>query len=357
MASVVFFLNLFLFSLALTNFFTIRKPEESISIAQTIDVLIPVRNEQENIPELVASLKAQINLHAVRFIFIDDSSTDNTASLIKERTQNDPRFSLISADPLPAGWLGKPWALSQGFSAGTGRIVITLDADVRLEPQAISSCVALLDKRNVDFISPYPRQLAISLSERLIQPLLQWSWLATVPLRIAEKSSRTSLAVATGQFFIAKRISLETISGFNQISDQVLDDIELSRALIGAGFHGMVVDGSRVATTRMYKSFSEIKNGYGKSLWKAFGSVQGSIGVVVFLAFTSIYPLYLALNLNPLGILALELIIGTRLLAAKSTQGNLRDTFLHPLSIAVLIYLILFSWRNRSTVQWKGRSL
>ena len=79
----------------------------------------------------------------------------------------------------------------------------------------------------------------LTFAENLIQPLLQWSWLATVPLRMAEKSSRTSLAVANGQFFIAKRISLEAISGFNQISHQVLDDIELARALIGAGFHGM----------------------------------------------------------------------------------------------------------------------
>lgn len=357
MDSAVFFLNLLLFTLTLTNFFLIRKPKSSTLVSVSIDVLIPVRNEEENIPELVASLKSQVNLEHVRFIFIDDSSTDDTSELIQRETKGDTRFILITAAALPVGWLGKPWALSQGFTASSGEILVTLDADVRLKPDALVRSINLLNSRGLDFISPYPHQIAISFGERLIQPLLQWSWLSTVPLFIAERSTRKSLAVANGQFFLVTRSALSSISGFEKISNQVLDDIELARALLASGFHGCVVDGSQIASTRMYDSFTAIKSGYGKSLWKAFGSLSGAIAVTIFLGFTSIYPLYLTIQFNPLGVLALELIIGTRLLAAHRSRGRKRDALLHPLSIAVLIYLIGYSFRNRNTVEWKGRKL
>jgi imidazolonepropionase len=114
-----------------------------------------------------------------------------------------------------------------------------------------------------DFISPYPRQIAISFTERLVQPLLQWSWMTTVPLRLAERSARTSLAVANGQFFLVKKSSLDVIGGFQKISAEVLDDMKLARALISTGAHGGVADGSTLAQTRMYKNFAEIKSGYG----------------------------------------------------------------------------------------------
>ena len=357
MDSAVFFINLFLFALTLTNFLLIRKPKDSTPVSASVDVLIPVRNEEENIPELVSSLMSQVGIEHVHFIFIDDSSTDRTSELIQTKTKDDSRFTLITAAALPSGWLGKPWALSQGFAASSGEILVTLDADVRLKPDALVRSINLLNTRGLDFISPYPRQIAISFAERLIQPLLQWSWLSTVPLLIAERSTRKSLAVANGQFFLVKRSALSRISGFERISHQVIDDIELARVLLASGFHGCVVDGSQIASTRMYDSFTAIKSGYGKSLWKAFGSLPGAMTATLFLGFTSIYPLYLTMQFNPLGVLALELIIGTRLLAAVSSRGRIRDAFLHPLSIAVLIYLIGYSFRNRKTVEWKGRVL
>lgn len=355
LTNIVFFASVALLWLAVANFFTIRRPAPAAERSESVTVLIPVRNEEENIADLVLSLQAQQFLNKVEIIFINDASTDDTADKLQEAKDGGAQIKVINAPELPTGWLGKPWALQQGYLQAKGEIVVTLDADVRLTSTAISQALGMLGDRA--FISPYPRQIAKTFSERLIQPLLQWSWMSTVPLRIAEKSSRASLAVANGQFFLVRKNALDQIGGFNAIAAEVLDDMELARALIKSGALGGVADGSTLAQTRMYKNFSEIKAGYGKSLWKAFGSQSGSAGAIAFLLITGIAPVIAWFAGHPLGFFAYQFVVITRALCAARSRGRILDSILHPISCAVLIYLIIYSWRARGVVAWKGRTL
>ena len=355
LTNLIFFATALLLLLAITNFFTIRRPKSATERLESVSILVPVRNEAENIADLVLSLQAQQFLFKPEIIFINDSSTDETLEKLQQSILGGAQIKVVNAPSLPSGWLGKPWALQQGFLQASGEIVVTLDADVRLTPTSISQAIAMLGERS--FISPYPRQIAKTFPERLIQPLLQWSWMSTVPLRIAEKSSRTSLAVANGQFFVVRKSALNKIGGFEAIASEVLDDMELARALIKSGARGGVGDGSSLAQTRMYKNFAEIRAGYGKSLWKAFGSKSGSAGAITFLVATGIAPLISWANGSPLGFLAYGFVVITRMLSGYRSRGKLIDSFLHPISCAILIYLIIYSWRARGVVAWKGRTL
>jgi hypothetical protein len=351
----LFLFSIFLLWLAAANFLTIRRPQPVSLTERSVTVLIPVRNEAENIVELIDSLTKQSHLSSLEIIFIDDSSTDSTNNLLKTALSEGAPIKIMNAPELPDGWLGKPWALQQGYLIARGEIIVTLDADVRLIPTAISQALAMMGGR--DFISPYPRQIAISFAERLVQPLLQWSWMTTVPLRLAERSARTSLAVANGQFFLVKKSSLDVISGFQTIATEVLDDMKLARSLITTGAHGGVADGSTLAQTRMYKNFAEIKSGYGKSLWSAFSTPLGSLAAICFIFATGIAPLMAWFSGNPIGLFTYEVIVITRIISAKRSGGRIIDSFLHPISSAILIYLIIYSWRARGKVQWKGRTL
>lgn len=355
LTNLIFFATAILLTLAIANFFTILRPSSATDCSESVSVLIPVRNEAENIADLVISLQAQQLLAQPEIIFINDSSTDETAAKLQQAIDGGAQIKVINAPSLPSGWMGKPWALQQGYLQANGEVVVTLDADVRLTPTAISQAIAMLGERS--FISPYPKQIAKSLTERLIQPLLQWSWMSTVPLRIAEKSSRTSLAVANGQFFVVRKSALSAIDGFTSIASEVLDDIELARALIKSGARGGVADGSALAQTRMYRNFAEVRAGYGKSLWKAFGSKSGSAGAIIFLVATGIAPVFSWFAGNPLGFLAYGFIVMTRALSAYRSRGRTLDSILHPISCAILIYLIIYSWRARGVVAWKGRTL
>ena len=228
---------------------------------------------------------------------------------------------------------------------------------MRLEPRAICATINLLIDQELDFVSPYPKQIATSLGERLIQPLLQWSWLSTVPLRLAEKSGKPSLAVANGQFFAVRESALSAVSGYSVSKSAVLDDLELARALLRNGFSGCVAEGSHIATCHMYNSWAEVKAGYGKSLWAAFGSKFGSFIAIAFLFLTGILPLLAAIGGFSAGVYALEFVIISRIIAARASRGRFLDAFLHPISALLLIYLIIYSWSARGKVQWKGRTL
>ena len=78
MATALFIFSIFLFLITSMNFFTIRGPKRVEQITSPITVLIPVRNEAENIAELVTSLTNHSALDSVEIIFIDDSSEDGT---------------------------------------------------------------------------------------------------------------------------------------------------------------------------------------------------------------------------------------------------------------------------------------
>jgi glycosyltransferase involved in cell wall biosynthesis len=314
-----------------------------------------MRNEAANVEGLVATLAAQEG--SLHFYLLDDNSEDQTFELLQQFTQADSRITVIKGAVLKDKWIGKTWALQQLFDVSSEEILVSIDADVRLTNDAINKAVTALNSTQLDFISPYPRQIAKTFAERLIQPLLQWSWLATVPLRYAERSGRKSMAVANGQFFVVRRSALASIGGYKSVKHAVIDDVFLARELVKNGSSGTVINGSDIAETRMYASWSQIESGYGKSLSKAFGSIYGAIFVMGFLLATCVTPLFLGLSGNAYGWLGFVAIIGTRVLSALKSGGRVLDSVLHPISIVALVYLTIYSYLMRGSVQWKGRTV
>ena len=343
--------------ISLINFLTIRNPNKATQIQESISVVVPLRNEATNVAELIDSLRAQKNLAHVEYLLLDDNSEDQTLTLLHQHTSGLSNFHTLNGSELPQGWIGKTWALQQLFEKATGEIIVSVDADVRLVPDAISAAVTLLKETQLDFLSPYPSQLTHSWSERLIQPLLQWSWMSTVILRIAEKSSISSMVVANGQFFVVRRAALAQVGGYKSVSNKVLDDVELARTLVKQGSHGCVANGASIASTRMYSSWGEIQAGYGKSLHAAFGSVFGSALAITFLFLTGIAPLIAGITGSYVAWYAYSAVTLTRAMSSIKTGKNGVDAFLHPISSALLIYLIIYSWLMRGQVQWKGRTL
>ena len=347
----------FILLISLINFLTIRNPKKSAQINESISVVVPLRNEATNVAELIDSLRAQKNLVQVEFFLLDDNSEDETLALLQQHTSGLSNFHILNGSTLPQGWIGKTWALQQLFERASGQIIVSVDADVRLVPDAINRAVTLLKNTQLDFLSPYPKQLSFSWSERLIQPLLQWSWMSTVILRIAEKSSISSMVVANGQFFVVRRAALAQVGGYESVRNKVLDDVELARTLVKQGSHGCVANGAEIASTRMYSSWKEIQAGYGKSLHAAFGSVFGSALAITFLFLTGIAPLIAAITGSSIGWYAYAAVTLTRVMSSIKAGKNPLDALLHPISSALLIYLIIYSWLMRGQVQWKGRTL
>jgi len=339
------------------NFVSVRRPLYAVAFEHPVTVIVPMRNEEENVQACLQSLADQIEVQKLKIIVVDDSSTDATRAIAETFARGDSRFSVISAEQKPEGWIGKVNALQSGFLHANGSYIVSIDADVRLKSDALKKSLHTLEALNLDFISVYPRQIAISLTEKLVQPLLRWSWMSSVLLRAAEALQHPSTAVANGQFFIVKSSSLSAIGGYSSVANKVLDDMALARELIRNKYRGTVLEGSDLASTRMYKNFDEIRSGYGKSLWTAFGNTVGAIAVMCVIFISGILPLLLAVSGSMIGLATLGFIISTRLMSAYRGGDSLFSAFLHPLSSAILIYLIIYSLLNHSEIAWKGRAL
>ena len=357
MELTLFVIAYFLLLISLFNYYTIRIPKNSAPVKASVTLLLPVRNEEGNITECIAALKSQSGVENLKFIVINDQSTDKTPELLSSAIANDSRFTVLNTAGPRTGWLGKVSALQSGYEAATAEFLVTLDADVRLSPDALCRAINQISELNLDFISPYPRQEARALAEKLIQPLLHWSWMSTIILRLAEKKPQPSTAVANGQFFLVRKSALDAVGGFQSVQKQILDDIEIARSLIKSGFRGVVTEGAEIAYTRMYQNFSEIREGYGKSLHKAFGGKVGALVATAFIAMTGILPFVLALRGSLIATITFLMIAFTRALSALRAKSNPLFALLHPISSALLIYLIAYSWRKRGTVQWKGRTV
>jgi hypothetical protein len=331
-----------------------RPPAAGAAIAPgDVAVLLPLRDEAARVEPC---LRALLELPpAVRVLVLDDGSTDGTAELV--RRVAGERVRLRAGAPLPAGWLGKPHACQQlADEAGDAAVLVFLDADVVLAPDAIERAVALLEGSGVDLLSPYPRIEAVSAGERLVQPLLQWSWLTFLPLRAMERSARPSLAAAGGQFLVVRRAAYERAGGHAAVRGKVLEDIELARAVKRTGGRIALADGSGLARCRMYSSWRELSDGYAKSLWASFGSPPGAAAVLAVLL-----TLYVALPATVLfgqwaGLLAYALAVAGRLVSARATGGRaLPDALAHPVSVLLFAWLVARSYARRGRTTWKGR--
>jgi glycosyltransferase involved in cell wall biosynthesis len=344
----------------LLNYFRMRvvAPQASATVAESISILVPMRNEERNVADLLESLQSAEGLPASEFVVLNDNSSDRTAELLQAHLSSASIHVHQGLD-LPNGWLGKNFACHQLVTHSHGEYLVFVDADVRLSPVAIASAITTMHSLKWDFISPYPRQIASGFTERLIQPLLQWSWLSSVPLRFAERGAFPSMIIANGQFLIIKRDAYMAAGGHKAIRDEVLDDLELARLLVKNGFKGGVAEGSAVAECRMYQSASELVAGYTKSLWRAFGSPLGSIATALYLGVTGVLPILLGLSGYPVAWLGYFLAVLSRYVTAARTRSTPSTALLHPLSILTLIALIALSWQKKLTgqLEWRGRSI
>ena len=329
----------------------------------TVSVLLPLRNEAHRVEPCLAALTHQ---DADELIVLDDNSDDDTLAVVARVLGTDPRLRLVAgAGEPPPGWLGKPWACQRLADLATGDLLVFLDADVTLAPGAIARLRTLMVESGLDLVCPYPQQVTTGWLGRLVQPLLQWSWLTTLPLDIAERSGRPSTAVGNGQLLVVWAHSYAHAGGHQAVRTDVLEDVALVRAMKVVGGRAGMADGTDVATCDMYDSDAALIAGYTKSLWAAFGSPLGAIGVTAGLALAYLAPA-VALAIGPNRVTRLlglwgygAAVIGRTLVARRMHQHVWPDVLTHPASISAFVGLVAESWRRKSagTLTWSGRSV
>lgn len=340
--------------------------------------LIPARNEADVIERALMSILAQDYPGPFKVLVIDDHSEDDTAARARKvAADRDPdgRFELVEARPLPAGWAGKLWALSEGRERARAalpeaRYIWLSDADIAEPPSTLRKLVAKAERERLDLVS-----LMVALScqgfwERLLIPpfilffqkLYPFAWVA---------DRRKATAAAAGGCVLVSAARLDEVGGFAAIRGELIDDCALAarikEAAVPAGRGIWLGLGRDSKSLRPYHGLADIWRMVARS---AYTQLRCSplllAGTLVAMTITYLAPpLALLLGLMfwvPLAALLGAMVWGLMALAAwPSTRFyKLPVGYAALLPLAALFYMMMTfdsarqQWAGRGG-HWKGR--
>jgi hypothetical protein len=403
-------LSLFLSALPAAMYLRNRRlfappPAADSAVSPAVSVLIPARNEAAGIAACLRAVLASDHV-TLEVIVLDDASTDGTADAARAV---DPRVRVEPAPPLPPGWAGKQHACYTLSKLATHDLLVFLDADVRLTPDAIARLVAFRKSSGAALVSGFPRQETGTFAEKLLIPLINWLLVGYLPMAVMRRMTLPGLGAGCGQWFLTTREAYESVGGHGHplVRASFHDGVKLPRAYRTVGRMTDLCDATDLATCRMYRSAGQVWRGLAKN---AREGMAGPVGVWVWTLLLfgghALPWLVLATALdkldevdrfermtnNPLfgpmfaavpgfagvpdlatmiGIIRAEaqataglavagilLSVGVRLATARRYRASRLGAALHPVGVLLLLavqwYAVVMSWVGRP-VSWKDR--
>lgn len=338
-----------------------------------VSVVVPTLNEAERIEPCLEGLALQTE-EVREIVVVDSHSTDGTRDLVKAAEKEDARFCLLTDDPLPPDWVGRPWALHHGYthSSPDSQWVLGIDADTHPQPGLVSALVSAAEQEDYDLVSLSPRFILKTPGEIWLQPAL----LMTLVYRFGPTGAPDDGAervMANGQCFLCRRQLLDELDGYSVAKGSFCDDVTLARHAAKSGAKVGFWDGALVLKVRMYEGLKETWKEWGRSLDLKDASSTGQIwSDFWFLASVQALPwlclpilllenasanlwVQLALGLN-VGLIAIRCAMQFAILSSYDLgQAQGRWLFwLSPLADPLAVLRIgLSSWQTPRS--WRGR--
>jgi chlorobactene glucosyltransferase len=261
-------LAIFLANLLL-NLKNIRKPDIASRPphpAPLISVLVPARDEEENIGDCLESLQKQ-DYPDFEILVLDDNSADRTAEIVAGLAAQDERVRLISGEPLPEDWAGKPFACYQLAKAARGEWLLFVDADTVHAPHMLRSVLDLALKSKASMLSGFPRQLASTLPLKIVMPLMYFVILGWLPLWWLQRAKTPKPSLAIGQFLLFPRDEYWRMGGHKAVQSRIAEDVWLGIEVCRHGGRHVAVDLSSVVECNMYRNIGAAWHGLGRSIY------------------------------------------------------------------------------------------
>ena len=329
-----------------------------------LSVLIPARNEEQNLKVLLPALLAS-NVRPHEILVLDDSSEDGTRKVAEQILESSQMpFQILTGEPWnqSLGLTGKIHACAQLAEAATGDALLFCDADVVPSENAIGKTISFLNRVHCAGMSALPRQITCGQRERLTLPwVMQIPLVTLLPLWLGWRTDFQSLQMANGQWLAVRRERYEEAGGHRALGPDVLDDMALARRLTDARRGGLVpVLSCEDLSVQMYRDWPQMLQGFSKNIVQMYGGtrVVFSLCLALWVALFS-FPVW-GLFLNPYAALAgAILILVIRLLASSLFQEPVRDLTSHLQSLYWLVILGVnaVQKRGRVAIQWKGRDV
>ncbi len=342
--------------LAADNLRRYRTPEAAAARA-TVAVLIPARNEERNIEEAVACVLANRDVDVTLHV-LDDSSTDRTPEILAAIA--DPRLRVAQAPPLPPGWSGKQHACATLASLTDAELMVFVDADVRLAPDALTRIAGYMERHpEMALASGFPRQITITWSEKLLLPLIHFLLLGYLPMAQMERSPSPGFGAGCGQLFVARRTPYRAAGGHAAIRASLHDGVTLPRAFRRSGFRTGLFDATTLASCRMYDNSASLWEGLTKNATEGMAKPLALPIWSALLAGGHVLPFLLAPAGSMAAIAACACSLGLRFALAARFRQSWLSAALHPIGVLALLIVqwaaLIRAARGRPAT-WRGRA-
>lgn len=357
--SITLFFIILRFTVTLFNFISNPKlTRVTRHYNDKVSILIPARNEAENILALLQSIQKQ-DYENYEVIVYDDCSTDNTYKVCARFAAAHPNFQVIKGEELPDYWLGKNYACHQLAKQARGKYLLFLDADTIVNNHLINSAVHRMYINKLGLLSLFPNQLMQTLGEKTTVPLLNFLLLNLSPLRLVFLTKWPRAAVACGQFMLFDAAAYHENKWHEKAKDKVVEDAEIMRLVKAEGRNGEVLLANNMVTCRTYKSYNEAINGFSKNALAAFNySIPGLLLYILAIIGGPMIVL-MTLNFNLIFFMAGLIILPRIMISLASGQNVIYNVLFHPVQMAnltIIAFLSIQKYLTRKN-EWKGREI
>ncbi|MBI1322977.1 glycosyltransferase [bacterium] len=337
-----------------------------------VSILLPCKDEQENVASCASDLLAQ-NYPDFEVIIIDDRSSDGTGEAARKVADADSRVKVLHLTDRPSGWTGKTYALTKGMELATGQWLLFVDADTRHHPDCLSICMAWAQRRQAAMVSLLPKMRCESFWERVNQPLCGIVLMRSFPPELVN-ADWSGMAFANGQYILVDRSVYETTGGHASVRDKFVEDIYLAREVkLRLKRRVLTAVSPEICSTRMYNDLRSQIQGWARiyydawrrnvvtALWKIAEPLIFTQPAYVmpfvalgFMAFGS--QSQLALRLLGLSLLHNVLMFTVIARMYRFNQARWQDALWYPLSgvISDWIYLQVIRMCLTGQVTWRG---
>ena len=356
---LIYFFLILRFTVTLFNFISNPKLTKTAKqYNELVSILIPVRDEERNILDLLESIRDQ-DYKNYEVIVLDDHSSDQTFKLCSDFCEKNINFKAVQGEDLPKDWLGKNYACSQLADLAKGRYLIFLDADETIAEGLINNSIHRMKLNRLGLLSIFTDQVMLTWGERMVVPLMHFLLLNLLPLRLVRLSGNPSFSAASGQFMMFDTDNYKENQWHEQVKLKVVEDIEIMKLIKVNGYKAEALLANGYIHCRMYRSFSESVEGFSKNFFAGFN--YNVFGLFFYLLLVVLGPMAIAYFLGiELVMFALSLIVLSRIMISLlSGQSVWRNLLLHPFQLLFMVFISVQSVKKHftKTILWKGRTI
>ncbi|TWU05999.1 glycosyltransferase [Stieleria varia] len=331
-----------------------------------VSLLIPARDEALGIRQSVTAALASVGVE-LEVVVLDDCSTDGTAEIVSQLCRDDQRVRLLHGTELPDGWNGKQHACKLLADAARFDNLVFIDADVRLQPHAIAWLIARMQDTDVALLSAFPRQVTETWLEKWVIPMMHFILLGYLPLDQMRQSTKPPFAAGCGQLFVTNKRDYQRAGTHAAIRESRHDGVKLPRAYRNADMMTDVVDGTQLASCRMYDGAGQVVRGVLKNAVEGIANPKlivvftmlllgCSLLPVVALAVATLQHSTIAIAISGAAIVLAHL---PRLIACRVLQQSWLGAFCHVPATVLFVTLQWIALINHVTgrkIAWRGRT-